>query len=531
MTSVLRETESEAMTKNFDGRHDEFGRPVVYRDAPTSAYPERETDPKLGDELRDLFNVFRRDYRIILAMMIGAMFLALAYIWITPPLYSATVELLIDPRQKQMFDDEVSPSGLGSSAAGADTLLLESQLEVIASQSVIERLMMEEQITEDREYVGTSSSTFVQTLKTVAKTILFGPHDATWKQTSPHDRALKKLRRNMDIKRQRNTYVIGITMLSKNAEKAARLANRMAEIYIGNVNSAGADTTREAATSLDSKLEELRLSAQLAAEKVETYKTAKDLIGTREVLVVEQQLRDLNDQLSQANVEAQTSLSILNQVRAASALGDLMATGEIAQSQVMSQLQTRLAEIEAQRAQLSATHLPQHPQVLQLRERKLALQTSLRTEYQRILNRLQADYDSASEKANSIAAGVADLKNKVAVSNTDSVQLRELERAAETNRTVYETFLTRSKEAWEQVDIPNSTARVISAAYPASRPAYPAVPLLLAGALLVGMFSGFVVAWLRHILRPAPIPAPVFHNANAPSPIVNLRVHAKRAAR
>ena len=95
----------------------------------------------------------------------------------------------------------------------------------------------------------------------------------------------------------------------------------------------------------------------------------------------------------------------------------------------------------------------------------------------------------------------------MAASNADSVQLRELERQANTSRTVYESFLRRSKEAWEQIDIPNSTAQIISAAYAASKPSHPRVLLILAGGLVFGLVLGVMMAFLIHVLaeRPKPV--------------------------
>ena len=64
----------------------------------------------------------------VAALTVGGV---LGYIWTTTPLYDASVEILIDPRQRQTVESEITPTGLGSSAAGADTLLLESQVEVL----------------------------------------------------------------------------------------------------------------------------------------------------------------------------------------------------------------------------------------------------------------------------------------------------------------------------------------------------------------------------------------------------------------
>ncbi len=460
-----------------------------------------------GEELKQYVRIFTQRFRLIGGTVVVVLLLALCYIWLTTPLYSSTTELLIDPRRKQTVEGEVSPSGLGSSAVGADTLLLDSQIEVLNSHSVTKRLIVEERLNEDYEFVGNTSSGVVLFLKNVVKTVLYGPHESSWVSTSAYDRALKTLRKRLAIKRQRNTYVIGITVLTTNPEKSTRIANRLARIYMEETDIAASLSTREAASTLDSRLQELRNAAQESERLVEEYRTENGLIGTQNVLVVEQQLRDLNDQLGRAKADAQSALAFYNQVKAAGGNGNpATSIGEIVASPVMSELQSELAALGSQEADLLATHLPRHPSLRRVRERKQAVGTSIAREYQRILGRLDVRYKSTLETVDSLSREVASLEGRVAGTNSATLKLRELEREAEANRNVYRSFLNRSKEAFEQIGLPNSTARIISQAYPASRPAFPQPLLILAGSVVLGTMIGLFLAWMNHLFGASPKP-------------------------
>ncbi len=456
----------------------------------------------IGQEIRDIVAILVQKLNIIALVACVTLGLVVVYIWTTTPLFSSRVEILIDPRQRQTVESEIAPTGLGSSAAGADTLLLESQVEVLRSQKVADALIRKENLTSDPEFSGSGSTGLIGFLKILVKAVAYGPQTSLWRQHSAYDRALTTLRKRMEVERQRNTYVIGVTVKSSSSKKAARLANRVAEIYISEINGAASTTTTEAATLLTSKLEELQRSATQAALAVEAYKKKNNLINTNETLVVEQQLSDLNRELSQARTELQTALARRNQVRAVlnNDAGVALSLSEVGESTVMSQLQTRLAELESQEADLRSVYLASHPTLKRLKERKLALNAALRREHARILSRLEVTYKTALEKSSSLKAAVDKLEAQVAASNSDSVQLRELERVAKTSRTLYETFLRRSKEAWEQVDIPNSTARIISPAFAASRPSEPKVFFLLVSGLAFGLVLGIVVAFLHNVL-------------------------------
>jgi uncharacterized protein involved in exopolysaccharide biosynthesis len=455
------------------------------------------------NQLRQLFEVLAARKRSIFMTAATVLLLTIAFTWITKPLYSAVSELLIDPRQKKTLDSEITPSGLGSSALGGDTLLLDSQIEVVRSQSVIKRIVEEERLMSDPEFVGYALWQPLESAKEFVNSIAYGPRGFDIAPMSPYDKAIRTLGKRLKIERKRNTYVIEVAMLSEHPEKAARIANRVVELYVSENSSAASASTTQTASALQARLEQLRTTAETADQKVEAYRKDKGLIGTQNLLVVEQQLRDLNDELTKARVDTEGALSRLRQVRAARANGALAVRDvrELVDSPALAQLQVRMAEFESRRAELAATVLPRHPSYTEITEAQAALKASIDAEYRRIVDRLESVHRAAAEKERALEAQVRTLEQKTAQSNAVSVRLRELERDAQANRSVYETYLKRSKEAWEQVDLPHSTARIISKAYPASRPSYPNVPLLLPAAGVLGLALGAMLAWLMHLLN------------------------------
>ena len=201
--------------------------------------------PTLGDELRQGIAIFLVGWKTILFTTLAAIILVIAYIWTTHPLYSAQADILIDPRQKQILSGAVTPTGLGSSALGADTLLLDSQIQVIESQSVLGQVLREEGLINDPEFVGTGTSSGASPLgmlKNLLKAIVYGPNGSP-PPLSPYDSAMQTLHKRLTVERADNTYVISITMLSTDPQKAARIANRIAEVYVEVTSKAVAEST------------------------------------------------------------------------------------------------------------------------------------------------------------------------------------------------------------------------------------------------------------------------------------------------
>jgi succinoglycan biosynthesis transport protein ExoP len=81
--------------------------------------------------------------------------------------------------------------------------------------------------------------------------------------------------------------------------------------------------------------------------------------------------------------------------------------------------------------------------------------------------------------------------------NQTMVQLRELEREAETYRILYQAFLQRYQETIQQQSLPMTEARVITYASAPSVPSYPKRPLILALSLILGVMAGAGIGALK----------------------------------
>ena len=485
---------------------------------------DREID--LAAELRRFSGALLGHWRVALATAATVVGLALVYVWTATTLYSAQSEILIDPRQRRAVESEIAPTGLGTSAAGADTLLLESQVELLRSHNVLDALIRSEKLLEDPEFGGTGSGSAIARL---VKTVLYGPGSDLGNPLSAYDRAVARLRDRIDVDRKRNTYVITVSVRSRDAAKAARLANRLTEIYVNEVNEAGSTVTRDMAGILASRLETLREATDASARAVERYRRDNGLVDVNETLVVEQRLGDLNRELARVQLDLQTARARRNEFQRSRRRGGAGGAGSLTQagqSPVIAELQTQLARVDSELASLGLTYRERHPRLRRLRQSRDALLASLDREFDRIGERFEATLREAEEKSRELKKEVARLEGSMTSSNETSVELRELEREAQSARKVYESFLGRVKEADAQVDIPQSTARVISRAYPASRPSEPRALLILFAAGLLGIALGAAAALVARLSRgkreptvnaePVPVSVPVPLPASGP---------------
>lgn len=479
----------------------------AYRSSPVLG----ETDDLRSDLQMIFYALWSRKLTIVMVTFL-CLLAAIIYVRAATPLYTSVTEIFIDPRKKELTGGEVIPSGLGSSALGADTALMESQVAIMVSESVTGGLIRELLLDKDPEFIGNATPSLTDVGVTIIRSIIYG--DASAYERSDYEKAKRKLGKRVRIKRVGNTYVVQIQSRAAEPQKAADIANGLAQMYISESRRHSQDSTLTAAYDIDSRLGGLAKAAQFAAQAVEDYRRDNGLIGAQNMLVVEQQLSNINNQLSQAQSEVKNAKSQLDEARVASANPTVANLG-VLQSTLSNGLLSSLADLSAQEATLKTSLLSNHPRMLSLREQLRSIEGALQSELRRVLSRYETAYNVAKQNEVALNAQLLALQSEAATSNSDSVRLRELEREATLSRGVYENFLTRSKQVNVEVGLQSDNTRIVSVAYPASRPTHPKAKIVLPAAMAGGLILGLVIAWFFHVFNGTEIP----HRRRVKSPL------------
>jgi uncharacterized protein involved in exopolysaccharide biosynthesis len=488
--------------------------------------------PGLADDIRALLTAFSSRWRLILVIMVAFLAIGVGYIWLSAPAYTSSVEIFTDPRERNLIDLGVTPTGLGSSSQGADVTLVESQIAIVGSRWVLTRLIEREGLEQDPEF-NSEPSGLGATLRGLAKRVIYGPNADALARATPFDRTLARLQRAVVVKREGQTYVLSISVTTRSPVRSAQLANALASIYLSEGQSAADSRAQESARSLEARLDELRRTSEASQKAVESYRTANGLVGTQGALIDERQLTDLSAQVVAASVASETARARLDTLRRGGAAA--------ATSDVATQLRLQLDQARALESAVAGTYGTRHPRLVNVRDNVVALQRAFDAEIARVVERAATDYRNAQQTEASLKTMLTQATERLSRSNTASVKLRELEQVAAQNRSLYDAFATRAKQAREQVALPTTTARIISAAEPASAPSEPRLVVVFAASLFLGAVTGLGVAWSlwlfsgpprRHRNRP-PAPGPT-DRAAAGGPAADLsrtdRVPSDRAS-
>jgi uncharacterized protein involved in exopolysaccharide biosynthesis/Mrp family chromosome partitioning ATPase len=398
------------------------------------------------------------------------------------PRYVAVTQIYIDPSALPGESKDVPAPGQDSNGF---INYVESQSLIIASRAVLERVVANEKLDVDPSFAG--GWRFPAFLGSSS-----GPSD-------PTAAAAAALESRIQVKRPERTFIIDLSVSDRDPNKAAELANATAQAYIDVSSSWQADVSRQAEVSLAARLEALRKRVLDAEKKVEDFKADNGLVGTRDSLVTEQQLSDMNAQMMAARAKEAEARVRLDQIeKARQSSGDVAALASAINSASLSALRSQQALARQRLADLTGQLGPRHPQVIDARAQVGAADAAVEAELARFAESQRAEYQSAEQLEASLSRQLDDLKAQTNANGQSSVGLRDLEREADAARSVYELFVTRSREAGEIQRVEPTRSRIISLATPPKSRAFPPGGALMAAAgLLIGLGLGMAGSLAR----------------------------------
>jgi polysaccharide biosynthesis transport protein len=468
-------------------------------------------DPETTAEFGDLWRILWRRRRLVFGTALLLGLAVLSYALLTPSLYTATAQILIDPRDRQVVSNDVNPGALAPDGGIAQ---VESQVKVIESDAVLGRAVAQAGL-ETEPGFGIARPGLAGRILAALRDMVTGP---AARPADPRGRALDQLRRRLAVRRADKVFVIDVIVTTPDPDLSARVVNAIAQAYLADQTEARSEAAKRAADELRGRLDALRTAVNAADQKLEDYKARNGLIASSGRLVNEQQLTDLNARLVAARARTADAQARLQGIR--DARGRAVGSGampEAVQSAVIDRLRGQFAELAAKEADLRTNLGERHPFIAAVRTQMQDVRRLIDAELNRIAGAAETEHQRAQANERTLGTELSRLQRQSAVTAQSSVQLRELEREVEAARSVYNSFLVRAREIKEQTSIDSSNARIITAARPPQDPSWPPRLILVAAALAGGLGLGAGLALTREYLAPTILsPRQLERLSNAP---------------
>src|SRR4051812_19679894 len=413
---------------------------------------------------------FFRDHGRRILLIAAALFgVGLVILLIMPVRYAATALVVVDPREQRVTNEQDVLPGIGQDAAA-----LQSLVEIAKSDGFLRPLIERLKIASDEDIAGS--------------------------ETDP-SKLLEKFRNRLDISRRGLTYVIAMTVISNNPQKAASYANAVAEAFVAYQTEARSIATDDAADWLNSRLKTLSDRLRASEDAVAAFRRDHKIVNTgRDGTTQQLRITDLTQQVSVARLRTEEAKTRYQQAQR-----DLKANveGPVKQD-MLSILRAQRSALNDQIAQKRAVLGDRHPDLVISYNQLNELNKQIETERKRNIESAKSEYESLLEQQKVLEAQLKSVESEILVDGQALVKLQELQRDADANKNIYEQFLSRYKTTNEQRLLQTSQAKIASAATPPVRSTRPPLSLLLAALALASILtSGASVALLNAKKQPS----------------------------
>lgn len=473
--------------------------------------------PEQGFDLREWLSFAWRHWKFIAAITATVFLAGTVYLLHETPLYTATSQVLLERQREKMPGGEALLAELN-----LDVAMIESQMAIIRSTVFLRRVVERARLVREPAVVAEPGSParsadgfWVSAQSFVLGLIGISKADESDSRAKPavaagsdlirpaELQAVESLKAALKVTRSaQQSYVLAISVTSPDPAKAAQLANAVADTYLVDKLDTRFEAAKRASAWLSDRLVGLRKQLRESEEAVALFRAEHGLVQSGGSTLNQQQLSELNATLIQARADLAQKKARVD------LLGSLQSRGgsfenmpDIARAGGLQSLRHQQATLSAQEADLLARYSGSHPLVVNIRAQLQDVGRSIGSETARLAASIRNEYELARARVSSLDEQLELATGQTNIDNATAIRLRELERTAAANKTLFEDFLKQSKITQEQSTFEPQDVRIITPAIAPGQPSYPNQTRFMAVNLLVGLLFGAGGAFAKEKLN------------------------------
>ena len=434
---------------------------------------------------------------ILLSLVTGG--IAYAVLSTFPPRYTSEAQIQV------VVPKDGSERSFESVASRLDKEAINTHLRSLESPDLALQIIAEEKLAANPEF--NSALRPPSKLDRVLKAFDLGNIN----EESEQDRVLKAFYKRLEIYSPKDSRVIGIRFTSDDPQLAATVANRLAETYRTLLATRTLSATDDVQKALQPKIDKLVKEVADAEEAVESFRAQANIFkgGPNNTGLNQQQLGDITAELTKAQSARSEADARAQSVREMVRAGNAESLPDVQRSPLIQNLVQQRVRVQRQLSELSATLLPAHPRMRQLRADLDGLQRQIKSEVGKIVEGIEKSASIAASREASVRQSLDQMKKQVVGTGNDEVQLRQLEAVAKSKRAELDRLQARFEANRVSADrraVPIE-AQIVSLARPTSIPSFPKplqYSLLVAMATLLFGIAIVITRALFKAARAAP---------------------------
>lgn len=446
--------------------------------------------------LRQYWAVIMRRKWTVLTFMAIVVVAGWTATYLTTPIYRATGTLQIEPEETKIVQyQEATP---GQQYNWDSNEYIKTQLEVLKSRAVAERVVTELNLTEYALFNQAADQSMLSKLLPWLK------RDGAEKSASETGAAAMAakvrsisgtVQNGLIVEQISNSRLVRISLDSPDAKLASDVVNSITNVFINMNLARRMDATSYAKTFLQDRLQQVQAKLEDSEKALVAFARKEQLIKTgseEEGSVDTQVMQGFTAALTEAQQERIRAESLYNSVRGSS----IEALPEVMDNKAYQGLKERKAKLESDYQENLKIYKPAYPKMQQLQSQINETRQVIDAELQNIRNSIKARYQAALAQETALNSKVEESKRGILSEQDRSIQYNILKREVDTNRQLFEGLLQRLKEVGVAGGVGTNNISVVDRAEVPARPYKPDLQKNLMMAILFGLVGGIGLAFL-----------------------------------
>ena len=455
-------------------------------------------------DLRHYWYVLNKYKWPILGLTLVVAILTTLYAYNIEPTYRATATLLIETQPEKVVSIEEVYG-----APGSNTQYFETQNHILQSRELAKKVIDDLHINKHPEFDPTVEKKgfhlSLNPLNWIPRDWLPGK-DSNAGAPSDHqlrNAIVNNFMAHLDVTPVRNSQLINISFDAHDPELAAEVPNELARTYIDSVLEGRLGVTKQAADWIVQRLAGLRDNMDKSEAALQAFLNKENLVDVEGVnTMATKELKDLSTELMSARKDLTEYEEISRHL--ADLQGQPLEAYEsipaVLKDPTVQAAKGQLITAQLKVSELSKRYGPKHPKMIAAIDELASTKKNLDAAIKNVISSIRKEYAIARSNVRELERQMLSSREQVKDINSKESTLHKLQRDVDTNRQLYDMFLTRYKETNIAGDLKSANARVVDPAVVPTVPYKPNKKMILLIAVFISLTCGAVIAFLIEAL-------------------------------
>jgi polysaccharide biosynthesis transport protein len=426
--------------------------------------------------LRDYWKIISKRRWTILATALAIAALVAIFSLTEKPVYRATAEVEVDSETPGMQ----SVSNLYQTVP-TDPTFLQTQVDVLNSRNLAWQTIQHLKLGRNPAFNASASGKPAETEETL---------------TEQKARLTRRFKNSLNVDLVPGSRMIKVSFESADSGLAARVANALVSNYREYNFLTKYDATRQASGWMSEQLSDLKAKVEASQEALVKYERQNSIVNlSGKENIEDQRLADLSQGLTSAQNDLAQKEALYQLVQANPEKVSLLAEDRLLQD-----MEAKYANLKTAYVDDLGRYGPRFPKVVRLHNQISELQSLIHQDRTRAVERIEHNYQAALGRVRLLSDLVAREKGELGNLNQLMIQSDLLKHDFDTNQQLYDSLLTKVKEAAVSAGLKANNVHLVDPATVPSVPIRPRRSRNIVIGLMVGLILGTTLAFMQEAM-------------------------------